>query len=532
MSNQRRTPFRRIAASPLIAACAAVFVALALVVPVLAVEGSTKLLDPSVSPRTGTTATTITFRVIYRNREGSAADYVKVVIDGTAHLMTSDGTTDWHDGVPHHWSGKLPVGTHSVRFDAAGRDKFTDTVNGGEVTIEGSTSPTPTPKPTPKPTPDPTPNPEPTPTPSPDPTGGSGATATPAPPPGGTDGSGGTGGTDPGATPPDGSPTAGGSTTNPDDPTDGLLGGTAALGGDIGSGGGSGGSGTSGSGGAAPGHPGWVGWIAPGDGSTPAGPGGPDGGQTPTTGSGSGTTTGGETPAGGGAGEGSGSGGPGWGALATALESLGIDQPPSVTVLPMLVGTTGAMSMAFAFAIFGKKRRDEAPPAPDEVLQANAARGVGTVPGGEVAGVVRSVAIPAPLDLEAGMPRWRRPSLQAARKADPARYVAVNQPMTFDSGIVSAVDGRERRVIRYAVVRLLDAPDELRSAEIGQLDQGDEVQLIERSGAYWLVLCPNGQQGWIHKMTLGEVVSDAAPTYARDVDEDVLGAFLAARARA
>jgi hypothetical protein len=198
----------------------------------------------------------------------------------------------------------------------------------------------------------------------------------------------------------------------------------------------------------------------------------------------------------------------------------------------MLIGTTGAMTMAFAFAIFGKKRRDEEPPAPDEVLGANAARGHAGVPGGEVAGVVRATTIPAPVDVELSMPRWRRPSLQAARKADPARMVAVNQPMTFDSGIVTAVEGRERRVIRYAVVRLLDAPDELRSVEIGQLDQGDEVQLIERSGAYWLVLCPNGQQGWLHKMTLGEVVSDAAPTFTRDVDDDVLTAFLAARARA
>jgi hypothetical protein len=130
------------------------------------------------------------------------------------------------------------------------------------------------------------------------------------------------------------------------------------------------------------------------------------------------------------------------------------------------------------------------------------------------------------------MPRWRRPSVQAARKADPSRSMGVSVPMTFESGIVSAVDGRERRLIRYAVVGLLDAPDELRSAEIGQLDKGDEVQLIERSGAYWLVLCPNGQQGWIHKMTLGEVVTDTPPSLGREIDDDVLAAFLAARARA
>jgi hypothetical protein len=152
-----------------------------------------------------------------------------------------------------------------------------------------------------------------------------------------------------------------------------------------------------------------------------------------------------------------------------------------------------------------------------------------------VVGVVRAPAIPAPIDAEAGMPRWRRPSLMEARKADPARLAAATLPkMSFANGAVSAVEGHERRVIRYRVVRLLDAPDELRSADIGQLDQGDEVQLLERSGAYWLVLCPDGRQGWLHKMTLGDVVSDAAreAAWSTEIDDDVLSAFLTARARA
>jgi hypothetical protein len=227
--------------------------------------------------------------------------------------------------------------------------------------------------------------------------------------------------------------------------------------------------------------------------------------------------------------------GPAWGALANALDVLGIRPSTTTTVLPMLVGTTAATAMAFAFAIFGKKRRDGEPPAPDEVLQASAARGHGAVPGGEVVGVVRTPLVAAPLDLEAGMPRWRRPSLLEARKADPNRVVAGALPhLSFTNGAVAAVDGHERRVIRYRVVRLLDAPDELRSADIGQLDQGDEVQLLERSGAYWLVLCPDGRRGWLHKMTLGDVVTDGAPqaSWPAEVDDDVLSAFLAARARA
>jgi hypothetical protein len=183
-----------------------------------------------------------------------------------------------------------------------------------------------------------------------------------------------------------------------------------------------------------------------------------------------------------------------------------------------------------AFAIFGKKRRDEEPPAPDEVLQAQAGRGSSVVASANLVG--------APMDAEAGMPRWRRPSLLEARKADPTRYISTAPKMSFDNGRVEAVEGLERRIIRYRMVRLLDAPDELRSVEIGELDQGDEVQLLEKSGAYWLVLCPDGRKGWLHKMTLGEVVNTDHRTAAEaweassDVDGDVLSAYLAARAQA
>jgi hypothetical protein len=480
VSKQRRTQPLRPAATPLAALCAALFVVFALVAPVLAVEGPTKLYDPVVSPRTGTPTTTITFEVSYRNREGSAPDHVSVVIDGTAHLMTGVGA-NWKGGSLNRWSTKLAAGTHTVSFEAASRDKFSDTVDGGKVTITvpppPAPAPTPTPKPTPKPTPDPTPTPRPDATTPPAPTDPPAATPTPV-----DVGAGGTGSTGGDSTSPGG---GSGPSSNATDPTGGGLAGAGSV------------TGTGSDGGP--------------DGAT----GGnartePDGGHDVVA------------------------GGTGWGALASALETLGINRPPSVTMLPMLVGTSTAMTMAFAFAIFGKKRRDEEPPAPDEVLRANAARGHGTVPAGDIVnGVVRGALAPAPVDGEAGMPRWRRPSLIQARKADPTRSVASSNHMSFDNGVVGAAEGRERRTIRYAVVRLLDAPDELRSAEIGQLDRGDEVQLLERSGSYWLVLCPDGRQGWLHKMTLGEIVSDAPPiAYARDVDDDVLTAFLTARARA
>jgi hypothetical protein len=155
------------------------------------------------------------------------------------------------------------------------------------------------------------------------------------------------------------------------------------------------------------------------------------------------------------------------------------------------------------------------------------------------------------------MPRWRRPSLLEARKADPARVAAPELPrLTFGGGGAGASEVRQ---IRYRVVRLLDAPDELVASEVGALDQGDEVRLLERSGVYWLVEAPDGQRGWLHRMVLAEVdeVSPSGPaaraTAARatedlsatrmataairpaemglDVDDDVLRAFAAARSR-
>ncbi|HEY3165132.1 MAG TPA: SH3 domain-containing protein [Candidatus Limnocylindrales bacterium] len=527
-----RTGLGRSAVRPLLALGAALFVAFALVAPVLAVEGPTKLIDASVSPRTGTPSTTIAFAVKYRNREGSAPDHVSVVIDGTAHRMRSAGGSNWKSGVVHTWSSTLPAGRHSVSFEAADTRRFSDTLDAGTVTITNPTT-----QPTSTPRPDATPRPEPTPTPSPDTNPAPGGTVTP--PSDGTDGTGGTAGSDPtyptGASGSDtGSPapgapsgsdstsSGGGDTTDPDSP-DGPFGGLVGPGTIDGGDNSAGGSDLPGGG-----TGGWSHGSDPGLGDLP---------DAPATGATGGTeTTSDSTTSASGSDGGAGTGGSGWGTLASALQTLGIERPTTLTTLPMLVGTSSAMTMAFAFAIFGKKRRDEQPPAPDDVLQANAARGHAGLPGSNaINGVVSAAAVPAPLDLEAGMPRWRRPSLLEARKADPTRSTASSHHMSFDGGLVPATEGHERRIIRYSVVRLLDAPDELRSAEIGQLDRGDEVVLLERSGTYWLVLCPDGRQGWLHKMTLGDVVTDAAPGSAPSFnreEEDSLAAFLTARAQA
>ena len=179
-----------------------------------------------------------------------------------------------------------------------------------------------------------------------------------------------------------------------------------------------------------------------------------------------------------------------------------------------------------AFVLFNKRRRDGEPPAPDAVLGASAAAGIG----------MGAVAV-APFDPEALMPRWRRPSLLEARKTDPIRSPGPERPrLTFAGASDVAGGGGERRSIRYAVIPLLDRPDEILASRIGELVAGDEVQIEQRSGSYVHILSPDGRQGWIHRTTLGDVVQPQhhLGSHLSDIEpepeaENALAAMLEAR---
>jgi hypothetical protein len=194
-------------------------------------------------------------------------------------------------------------------------------------------------------------------------------------------------------------------------------------------------------------------------------------------------------------------------------------------LIPTMLVTTGGVTMAMAaFMAFGRRRRDGAP-APDSILAA-AAGSAGNgyarsqlvpdsvlVPdAAAIATAVRAAASPIAADVaaESDVPRWRRQSLMAARKSDPARVVSTSISLTFDGAAGAAVSGLDRRRIRYLLVGLLDQPDDVRGIQIDTLDEGDEVVLLEKHGTYWRVLCPGGREGWIHKMVLGAVVDEAA----------------------
>jgi hypothetical protein len=133
------------------------------------------------------------------------------------------------------------------------------------------------------------------------------------------------------------------------------------------------------------------------------------------------------------------------------------------------------------------------------------------------------------VDPEANLPRWRRPSLLEARRSDPTQQApAYRLKMRFTDENANSPDVR---VIRYAVVPLLDRPDEVMGARVADLESGDEVLAVGAQGAFVEVTCPDGEHGWVHRTTLGTRLTPFAPgrTTGAPEPDDALTAVLSAR---
>lgn len=473
----------------------------ALAGPVAAQGDQLLLRDASVAPRFGRPSTTIRFGVTFFSRGDRPAVAVRVLIDGRRRTMTRDDAADVEGGVRYVYAGRLVAGRHRIRFAATAADGRRVSVDGGSVWIKVATRAT-----------------------GPDDGTKEGTTAEPAA----------------GA----GTGERGGTSTKPDSGSGGDPQGLT-------------GNGTEGSGdpttpadvdadadadadGGSPTAPGAIADAGdqpdpgrPDEGRDPLivpaltapDPGGPSGGAGPAAGAG---PTRGSTGAGRTAGPASMSG----------MEILGLggglfDQV--YRAYPVMVTTGGTAVVWAAFVIFGKRRRDGEPPAPDEVLAVHAATAMTPIATAELVPVPSPRELPPGVDPdEADLPRWRRPSLLQARKTDPLRTASTVVSLSFADGAAGSlglVDGAERRRIRYRLVRLLDVPDETTGRELTVLDAGDEVQIVDAYGIYRLVLCPDGVRGWLHKMVLGELVEqDPTGVQAPDgIDEDVLAAFLTTR---
>jgi len=83
-----------------------VFWLAALAGPAGATSGSTVLSSPSISPASGTTTTLVTFSVVYLNHESSAADWVRVSIDGGPAIdLAPTSGTPWRRQAARRRSG-------------------------------------------------------------------------------------------------------------------------------------------------------------------------------------------------------------------------------------------------------------------------------------------------------------------------------------------------------------------------------------------------------------------------------------------
>jgi hypothetical protein len=105
---------------------------------------------------------------------------------------------------------------------------------------------------------------------------------------------------------------------------------------------------------------------------------------------------------------------------------------------------------------------------------------------------------------EARVPRWRRPSVQAARSASRYGETISRPPLKFPGPPATGV---ERVVVQYRFVRVADSPDNIRSMELGRLDRGDEVDVLERRSGFAHVQAPDGLDGWVPRMTLAQIES-------------------------
>ncbi len=107
---------------------------------------------------------------------------------------------------------------------------------------------------------------------------------------------------------------------------------------------------------------------------------------------------------------------------------------------------------------------------------------------------------------EASMPRWRRPSVIAARSARAAterdvgtvRPRGTRPPRTFADGTAPG----SRAVARYEDVYVLDRPNESSGAPQAILRAGDQVAILERDEVWVRVATVDGLTGWVLGLTL------------------------------
>lgn len=103
----------------------------------------------------------------------------------------------------------------------------------------------------------------------------------------------------------------------------------------------------------------------------------------------------------------------------------------------------------------------------------------------------------APVDEDAPLKETRRASKRAS--AVTAAAAVATSVRTFGK---PPKKGVERAKVGYRRVRISSEPDAVRSVELGRLDRGDEVEILESHEGFLRVRTPDDITGWILRHTV------------------------------
>jgi hypothetical protein len=158
-----------------------------------------------------------------------------------------------------------------------------------------------------------------------------------------------------------------------------------------------------------------------------------------------------------------------------------------------LLAATGGLLLMLLF--LRRSRRDEDPELVLDVLPDPAAPVLAAVPVEATSPVIDDDL--APIDEDAPLKNARKVPPKRAPRA--VASAATNSVRTFAK---PPRKGVERARVGYRRVRLSSEPDVDRSDELGRLDRGDEVEILDSSEGFLRVRTPDNVTGWILHHTI------------------------------
>ncbi|MEA2620836.1 MAG: hypothetical protein QOC97_1609 [Chloroflexota bacterium] len=151
---------------------------------------------------------------------------------------------------------------------------------------------------------------------------------------------------------------------------------------------------------------------------------------------------------------------------------------------------------AIGLIIVGRRRgrRDDEAPEVVDVAPDLAVQDLATVPLATLTAMDEELA---PVDDDAPLKNARK--IAAKRTTRP---VADAEAAPVRAFAVPPKKGVERARVGYRRVRISSEPDAVRSVELGRLDRGDEVEILDSSEGFLHIRTPDDITGWILRHTI------------------------------